>query len=66
MHGLLEKTNDTGLILYADDQYVNHQAFKLNLQDIGMADRLVMFSNGQEVVDYFDILLAGRSKEGSA
>ena len=29
----------------------------MNLQDIGVAERLVMFANGQEVVDYFDKLL---------
>ena len=30
---------------------------KLNCHDIGITDRLVMCSNGQEVVDYFDRLL---------
>ena len=54
MHGLLSERNDTGLIIYADDQYVNQQSLKINLQDIGMADRLVMMSNGQEVVDFFN------------
>ena len=44
--------------MYADDQYVNRQALKMTfLQDIGLAHRLVMVSNGQEVLDYFDNVL---------
>ena len=49
--------NETGKIIYADDQYVNRQAFKMNLQDLGLSDRLLLFSNGQEVLDYLDKVL---------
>jgi len=62
-HGLHhEGKNDTSLILYADDQYVNHEALRMNLQDIGVASRLVTFANGQEVVDYFCTLLEDLKK----
>ena len=30
---------------------------KLNFADMDLADRLLVFPNGQEVVDYFDSLL---------
>ena len=51
-NGLLVKKNN-GLVVYADDQYINRVSLSMNLQDIGMADRLVKLSNGQEVIDYF-------------
>ena len=49
--------NESGKIVYADDQYVNRQAFKMAIQDMGFADRLVLCSNGQEVLDYLDKML---------
>ncbi len=36
--------------------------FKTQLQDYGLAERLVMFANGQEVVDYFDELLDDKNE----
>ena len=55
--GVLNEKNETGLIVVVDDQFVNQQSMKLNFADIGITDRLIQFSNGQEVVDYFDSLL---------
>ena len=40
-----------------DDQFVTLQSLKLKFEEIGITDRLLVFSNGQEVVDYFDTLL---------
>ena len=42
------------MIIYAEDQYVNRQAMKQIFEEIGLADRLEVFSNGQEVLDYHD------------
>ena len=44
--GLLEKVNDTGLVLIADDQFVNRQAIELVVEDLGIKDRTRIFENG--------------------
>ena len=51
---LLNGKNETGLILYADDQYVNRQAIKMTFEDVGLSKRLVMFQNGQEVLEFLE------------
>ena len=51
---LLNGKNETGLILYADDQYVNRQAIKMTFEDVGLSNRLVMFQNGQEVLEFLE------------
>lgn len=33
-------------VVYADDQFCNQELLKLNFIDIGIIDRLVMFSDG--------------------
>ena len=45
--GVLEHAN-TGTIVFADDQFVNLQAVKMAIQDLGIStqDRFKMFSNG--------------------
>ena len=43
--------------MYADDQFINQQSMKMNFTDIGILDQLVLLSDGQEVVDYFDQVL---------
>ena len=45
--GLQEKVNDTGLILIADDQFVNRQAIRLVVEDLGIKERSRIFENGQ-------------------
>ena len=57
-HGLLDTKNKSGLIVHADDQYVNNEALKMNLRDIGIAEKLVALQNGKDVVDYFDRMLS--------
>ena len=41
--GLLEKENTKGLIMVADDQYVNTQSMLFALTDLGLADRTRFF-----------------------
>ena len=45
--GFQEKVNDTGLILIADDQFVNRQAIRLLVEDLGIKERSRIFENGQ-------------------
>ena len=56
-YGLLSADAKSGIVVYADDQFVNQQAMKMNFQDIGLQDKLVLFSDGKEVVQYFDKIL---------
>ena len=44
--GIFDEPNETGLILVADDQYVNQQAMALAFEDLNLQDRLRIFSNG--------------------
>ena len=46
-----------GLILYADDQFINQKQMALSIKDLGLTERLVCVSSGQKVVDYFTKLL---------
>ena len=46
--------NTTSSIIVADDQFVNQQGIRLNFMDIGFDSRLKMFSNGEEVLKYFE------------
>ena len=55
--GVLENKESNSLIIYADDQFVNQQQMKMHFKDIGIENRLVMFQNGKEVVDFFDEML---------
>ena len=50
--GLL--STEPGKVVYADDQFINQQLIKMNFTDVGILDQLVLFSDGQEVVDHFD------------
>ena len=50
--GLL--STEKGKVVYADDQFINQQSMKMNFTDVGILDQLVLLSDGQEVVDYFD------------
>ena len=43
--------------MYADDQYVTKMEMKINFDEMGISNKLIMFSDGEEVVDYFDVLL---------
>ena len=60
----MDDVKSPALVFYADDQYINLQAMKLNFEDIELQkeanDRkieLQTFPNGQEVADSIDGLL---------
>ena len=60
-NGLLDGDRNVGQIVYADDQFINQQSMRLNFEDIGLGDKLTMFSNGSDVVQHFDDLLKKQS-----
>ena len=37
---------------------MNQEAMRMNFKDIGIEDKLVVFSGGKEVTDYFDSMLS--------
>ena len=45
------------LIIYADDQYANQQSIEMNLKDLNISDRLLLLSNGLEVIQKIDNIL---------
>ena len=51
-NGIFDKPNQNGLIIVADDQYVNQQAMQLAFEDFDLQDRLKLFSNGQAVLEF--------------
>ena len=55
--GLLENQPNSGLVVYADDQFVHRKMMQMSFKDIGIQDKIVLFSNGKEVSDYFDSIL---------
>ena len=56
--GFLNEGKRNGLVLYADDQYINEQAMEMNLKDVGLDKNYTIVSNGQEVLDSIDEVLA--------
>ena len=53
-NGMLERKSKHGPILFADDQYVNQQAFRMNLKELGLEEKVITHCDGEEVVEYFD------------
>ena len=49
--------HEIGLVVYADDQFINQKQMALQMKDIGMENRLKMFANGQYVINYVSKLL---------
>ena len=47
-------------IIVVDDQFVNQQAVRLSFQELGLADRLTIFSNGEELIESLQNLLEER------
>ena len=56
--------NKTGQIFVADDQFVNQQGIRLNFSDIGLENRLEMFSNGSEVLNQFQKMFDEYAEQG--
>ena len=57
LNGMFERKAKHGTILFADDQFVNHQAFRMNLKEFGLEKQLITHYDGEEVVEYFDFIL---------
>ena len=45
--------------MYADDQFVNQEQISIYFKEIGIFNKLLLFSDGKEVSDYFETLLDG-------
>ena len=43
--------------MYADDQYISQELLKMNFTEIDILDKLVVFSDGQPTVAYFEQVL---------
>ena len=56
-HDLLKNVVNEGKIIYADDQVINQKLLQLSMKEAGVADRLSMFGDGKETIDYFKELL---------
>lgn len=52
-----------GLIVYADDQFINIKQMDMQMKDIGLQGRLKLFSNGQDVIDFFEHHLSELSRD---
>ena len=46
-----QTTREKGIILVADDQYMNLEALKINLQEINKIKKAEFYVNGQEIID---------------
>ena len=55
---MLNSRNTLGKIIYVDDQFASRESMRLYFEKLEMGDRLSVFVNGQDVIDYFNILLA--------
>ena len=56
-NAMFEKPNAGGKIVYVEDQFVNQEQMKMHFNDLGVVKQLTIFSDGKEVVDYFEALL---------
>ena len=57
LNGMFERKANPGTILFADDQYVNQQAFRMNLKELGFEKQLITHYDGEGVVEFFDFIL---------
>ena len=64
-HGLLTCSEHCGDVVYADDQFVNQHMMKTHFKDLGIEDRLIMFTNGHEVVEHFKGILNAEESQKS-
>ena len=56
---LLGNREDIGRVILADDQFITKQQFRMAFGDLGISSKLTMFSDGKNVVEYFNELLNG-------
>ena len=57
LNGMLERKASHMTIIFADDQFLNHQAFRMSLKELGLEKQLITHYDGEEVVEYFDFIL---------
>ena len=55
--GLLDQQNDSGCIMYADDQFINRQFLHHTFSMLQLKQRFQTYPNGQMVLDAFDRIL---------
>ena len=53
-HMLLEQDCKHNKVIYADDQFANLHTVQRNFEELNIAEKLITFSNGQDVIDYFE------------
>ena len=41
-------------MVYADDQFVNQHTVAKNFEELNIPEKLITFSNGQDVLEYFE------------
>ena len=54
--GFLATDKNPGLVVYADDQTICQRQLKNNFKAIGFTEKLFIFPDGQQVVEYIDFL----------
>ena len=57
-HSLLDQINFDSKVVYADDQFANQHSVMRNFEELGINDKLVTFSNGQDVIDHIEKVLS--------
>ena len=47
------KVNRDGIVMYGEESFANRNALRLTLiQDLGLLDRFMTYSNGKQIVDH--------------
>ena len=62
-YGLLNDKDRISKIVFADDQYINQRQFRMQLQQLGYDHEVFVFSNGQQVINYFTKLIDAKKEE---
>lgn len=60
--GCLREANPDGIVIYADDQFMNRWSLKQQFKDFGLEKNLMILSNGQEVLETIDKVLSDFEK----
>lgn len=53
-HDLLNNVKNEGKIIYADDQVINQKLLKLTMKEVGIENKLTMFGDGKETIEFFE------------
>ena len=57
-----------GLVVFIDDNFINHQSMQMQFQEFGIEDKLIMYQDGPSAVQFFKKMLSSQllSKPTSA